>query len=120
MLTHKVIDTHVSNLIEFRYDSSEALCPLEVAASNAGEFFVERISTHKGLTSRKIEMEFPVSWKGYSTEADSWELYEGVCKTQAFVDYCLTTNRLVSLVPKSLRDQQSKSLSNDVQSSNRG
>ncbi len=46
LLTHRVIDTHVSNLIEFRSDSSEALSPLEVAARNAGEFFVERISNH--------------------------------------------------------------------------
>jgi hypothetical protein len=36
LLTHKVIYTHVSNLIEFRYDSSEALRPLEVAARNTG------------------------------------------------------------------------------------
>jgi hypothetical protein len=119
LLTHKVIDTHVSNLIEFRYDSSEALRLLEVAARNAGEFFVERISNHKGLTSRKTEIEFLVSWKGYSSEADSWAPYKGVSKTQAFVDYCLT-NRLVSLVPKSLRDQRGKSLSYDVQFSNRG
>ncbi len=46
LLTHKVIDTHVSNLIEFRYDSSEALRTLKVAARNAEEFFVERISNH--------------------------------------------------------------------------
>ncbi len=95
------------------------LRPLEVAARNAGEFLVERISNHKGLTSRKTEMESLVSWKGYSSEADGWEPYKEVCKTQAFVDYCLT-NRLVSLVPKSLRDQLGKSLSDDVQSSNRG
>ncbi len=58
LLTHKVIDTHVSNLIEFRSDSSEALSPLEVVARNAGEFFVERIFNHKGLTSRKQKWNF--------------------------------------------------------------
>ncbi len=53
LLTHNIIDTLVANLIEFRYDSSEALRPLEVAARNAGEFFVEIISKLKGWTSRK-------------------------------------------------------------------
>jgi hypothetical protein len=38
LLTHKIIDTHISNLIEFSSDSSEALSPLKVAARNAGDF----------------------------------------------------------------------------------
>ncbi len=63
LLTHKVVDTHVSNLVAFRYDPNEATTPLQVAARNAGEFFVDKISNHKGSTSRKTEMEFLVSWK---------------------------------------------------------
>jgi hypothetical protein len=38
LLTHKTTDTHVSNLCEFRYDSSSGLEPIEIAARNAGEF----------------------------------------------------------------------------------
>ncbi len=120
LLTHKVVDTHVSNnLVAFRYDPNEGTTRLQVAARNAGEFFVDKISNHQGSTSRKTEMEFLVSWKRYSSEADTWEPFKGVCKTQAFVEYCLS-NRLVSLIPKSLRGEQSKSLTNDIQSSIRG
>jgi hypothetical protein len=47
LLTHKITDTHVSNLCEFRHDSSSGLDPTEVAARNAGEFFIDRISEHR-------------------------------------------------------------------------
>ncbi len=49
LLTHKVIDTHVSNVIEFRSDSSEALSPLEVVARNCG-FCRPKISLRKMLS----------------------------------------------------------------------
>ncbi len=61
LLTHKVTDTHVSNLCEFRYDSSSSMDPTEVAARNAGEFFIDRISEHRGKTSKHTTMEFLVS-----------------------------------------------------------
>jgi hypothetical protein len=102
LLTHKVTDTHVSNLCEFRYDSSLNMDPNEVAARNAGEFFIERISDHRGTTQRRMRMEFLVSWSDYSAKDDTWEPYKAVCKTQAFVDYCLA-NKLTSLVNKALR-----------------
>jgi hypothetical protein len=35
LLTHKVTDAHVSNLCEFRHDSSSTMDPIEVAARNA-------------------------------------------------------------------------------------
>jgi hypothetical protein len=49
LLTHKITDTHVSTLCEFRYDSSSNIDPVEVAARNAGEFFIDRISEHRAL-----------------------------------------------------------------------
>jgi hypothetical protein len=61
LLTHKITDKHVSNLCEFWYDSSSGLDPIEVAARNAGEFFIDRVSKHRGTTHKRLNMEFLVS-----------------------------------------------------------
>jgi hypothetical protein len=99
LLTHTVTDTHISNLSEFRYDSSSGLDPIEVAARNAGEFFIDRIYEHRGTTTKRLNMGFLVSWKGYSQKDDTWEPYKAVCKTQAFVDYYYA-KKLTSFVNK--------------------
>jgi hypothetical protein len=104
LLTHKITNTHVLNLSEFRYESSSGLDPNEVAARNAGYFLIDRISEHRGTTHKRLNIiEFLVSWNGYSQKDDTWEPYKAVCKTQAFVDYCYA-NRLALLVNKALRD----------------
>jgi hypothetical protein len=71
LLTHKVIDTHVSNLSEFKYVPSSSMQPIEVAARNAGEFFVEKIIDHNGLVRNRKDMSFQVRWKGYSDKDDT-------------------------------------------------
>ncbi len=60
LLTHKVVDTHASNLSEFRYDPTLGLNPTEVAARNAGEFFVDKIVDHTSNVRRRSEMTFRV------------------------------------------------------------
>ncbi len=65
LLTHKTTDTHVSNLCELRYDPSSSLEPIEVVVRNAGEFLIDRIYDHRGTTTKRVNIEFLVSWKGY-------------------------------------------------------
>jgi hypothetical protein len=75
---HKVTDTYTSNLCMFRYDSSSNMDHIEFAARNAGEFFVDRVSDHRGLTQRRSSMEFLMSWKGYLAKDDTWAPYKAV------------------------------------------
>jgi hypothetical protein len=78
LLTHKGTAAHVSKLCKFRHDSSSGMDPVEVAARNAGEFFIDRISEHRGKTQKRANTEFLVSWQGYSAKDDSWEPYKAV------------------------------------------
>ncbi len=77
LLTHKTTDTHVANLCQFRYDSSSGLKPIEVAARNAGEVPIDRIYGHRGTTTKRLSMEFLVSWKGYSQKDKSESMLAG-------------------------------------------
>jgi hypothetical protein len=99
LLTHKVVDTHASNLSEFRYDPTSGLNPTEVAARNAGDFFVDKIVCHTGNMRRRSVMTFRVRWKGHTPDDDTLQPIKTVCETQAFVDYC-GENKLSSLVSK--------------------
>jgi hypothetical protein len=99
LLTHKVVDTHASNLSEFRYDPSSGLNPIEVTARNAGEFFVEEIVDHTDNVRKRSEMMFRVRWKGYTPDDDTWQPLKTVRETQAFLDYC-KDKKLSSLLSK--------------------
>ncbi len=94
------MDTHASNLSEFSYDPTTGLNPTEVAARNAGEFFVDKIVGHTGNVRRRSDMTFRVRcWKGYTPDDDTWQPIKTVRETQAFEDYC-RENKLSSLVSK--------------------
>ncbi len=60
LLTHKVIDTHVSNLSEFKYDPSFSMQPIEDAARNAKEFSVKKIIDHNEVGRNREDMIFQV------------------------------------------------------------
>jgi hypothetical protein len=99
LLTHKVVNTHASNLSEFRYDPTSGLNHIEVAARNAGEFSVDKIVDHTGNVRRRSDMTFHLRWKGYTPDDDTWQPIKTVRETQAFVDYC-RVKKLSSLVSK--------------------
>ncbi len=60
LLTHEVIDTHVSNLCEFKYDPSSSVQPIEIAARNADDSFVDKIIDHNGLVRNRKDVTFRV------------------------------------------------------------
>ncbi len=78
------------------------LNPTEVAARNAGEFFIDKIVEHTGNVRRRSEMSFRVRWKGYTPDDDTWQPMKTVCETQAFVDYC-TEKKFSFLVSKKFK-----------------
>jgi hypothetical protein len=103
LLTHKVMNTHASNLSEFRYDPTSGLNSTEVAARNAGEFFIDKIVDHSGNVRRRSEITFRVRWKGYTLDDNTWQPMKTVRETQAFVDYCTGGKKLSSLISKKFK-----------------
>ncbi len=53
------------------------------------------------MRNRK-DMAFLARWKGYTNKDDTWELYDNVRQTQAFVDYC-TEKKMRLLVSKNIK-----------------
>ena len=62
---------HVSRTKKYLLNSAFT-SPLEVAARDRDEFFVEAILNHRGNFNRKSELEYLVTWAGYTSEHDEW------------------------------------------------
>jgi hypothetical protein len=103
LLTNKVEDTHVHNLTDFKFDPSSGIDPVEVAARNAGVYVVNKILSHRGTPKKRLDMQFLVSWKGFSDKDNTWEPYTNVRQTQAFVDYC-TAHKLTSIISSKYKE----------------
>ena len=68
----KETDYHVSDMKPFVFDSA-LVDPLDVARRDQMEFFIEKISDHRGKLSHRKSLQFFVSWMGYDQSYDSWE-----------------------------------------------
>ena len=101
LVNHKTITTHISNLKTFKHlpDRQDVR---KIAVQNAGQFEIERIVAHRGSRKKRSEMEFKVKWAGYPEDKyDTWEPFQNVRITQAFLDYC-NNHRLKSIISPNL------------------
>ena len=73
--------------------------PKDIAVANEGEFYIDRIISHRGDTNRRSRMEFKVRWLGYTEDDDTWDPYSQLRDTEQLLTY-LRANRLVKLINK--------------------
>ena len=64
LITGKEKDYHVSDMKPFVFDSA-IVDPLDIARRDQMEFFIEKISDHRGKLSHQKSLQFFVSWMGY-------------------------------------------------------
>ena len=64
----------MSDMKPFVFDSA-LVDPLDIARRDQMEFFIEKISYHRGKLSHRKSLQFFVSWMGYDQSYDSWEPY---------------------------------------------
>ena len=74
LITGKEKDYHVSDMKPFVFDSA-LVDPLNIARRDQMEFFIVKISDHRGKLSHRKSLQFFVSWMGYDQSYDSWESY---------------------------------------------
>ena len=71
-ITRKEKDYHVSDMNLYVFDSA-LVDPLDIARRDQMEFFIEKISDHRGKLSHRESLQFFVSWMGYDHSYDSSE-----------------------------------------------
>ena len=74
LITGEEKDHHVSDMKPFVFDST-LVDPFNIARRDQMEFFIEKISDHRGKLSHRKSLQFFVSWMGYDQSYDSWVPY---------------------------------------------
>ena len=97
LITGKEKDYHVSDMKPFVF-----VDPLDIARRDQMEFFIEKISDHRGKLSQRKSLQFFVSWMGYDQSYDSWEPYADLRDSDHLHSY-LREKNLTQLIPTKLR-----------------
>ena len=100
-MTSKDRDYHVSDKKPFVFDSA-LVDPLDIARRDQMEFFIEKISDHRGKLSHRKSLELFVSWVGYDQSYDSWELFTYLHDSTHPHSY-LREKNLTQLIPTKFR-----------------
>ena len=83
----------------FVFDSA-IVDPLDIARRDQMEFFIEKISDHRGKLSQRKSLQFFVSWMGYDQSYDSWEPFT---KISTHLHSYLREKNLTQLIPTKFR-----------------
>ena len=89
---------HVSRMKKYLFNS---------AATSNGEldrdkFFVEAILNHRGNFNRKSELEFLVTWVGYTSEHDEWIPWSNLQRNESLHKYLRDIGK-DSVIPQEFR-----------------
>ena len=101
LITGKEKDYHVSDMKPFVFDSA-LVDPHDIARRDQMEFFIEKISDHRGKLSHRKSLQFFVSWMRYDQSYDSWEPYASLRDSDPLHSY-LREENLTQLIPSKFR-----------------
>jgi hypothetical protein len=98
---------HVSRLVPFVHNPLHT-SPQDVARRDLEDFYVHEVLDHRWLTAaaaqkkNKGQMEFLVSWLGYSSDWNSWEPWSAMRAVKALHRY-LDRSALAYIIPNEFR-----------------
>ena len=98
LIRHKEYKYHVKDIKQFIFDPL-LVDPLQVAAKDYEEYFIDHVIKHIGNPKRLTSLEFYVHWTGYDESEDSWVPWKNIRETEALHIYLRKMN-LQKLIPK--------------------